>query len=174
MDSGSVRIENSSRAHAESLLRTLRAYKAELVQQNGSWQVDVQLGELGPWLRDLFEGIGAWLTSEQVDSVVLHFDERQYTLLRPSRERAQDSSGLLLERVAQLETALESRVVIEQAKGVIAREFGLSIDAAFNALREAARSSRTKIHDLAREIAARPMEAGTIVRTAVRTPPRER
>lgn len=174
MSSGSVLIENGSRAHAESLLSALRSSKGELVQQNGSWRVAVELGDLGPLLGTLFDEIGAWLTSEHLDSVLLHFDERRYTLLRPSRERTQDSSGFLLERVAQLETALESRVVIEQAKGVIAREFGLSIDAAFGALREAARSSRTKIHDLAKEIAARPMEAGTIVRTAVRKPPQER
>jgi ANTAR domain-containing protein len=50
---------------------------------------------------------------------------------------------------AQLEYALESRVVIEQAKGVLAERLGLTVEDAFDLLRYAARSSRVKLHELA-------------------------
>jgi hypothetical protein len=59
---------------------------------------------------------------------------------------------VLLERVEQLQTALESRIVIEQAKGVLAERFKLTVDDAFLLLRYAARSSRTKLHDVAHEV----------------------
>ena len=57
-----------------------------------------------------------------------------------------------LERNRQLEHALESRVVIEQAKGVLVERFRLEPDAAFDLLRRAARSSRRKLHDLAADV----------------------
>jgi AmiR/NasT family two-component response regulator len=56
------------------------------------------------------------------------------------------------ERRAQLENALRTRIVIEQAKGVLAERFGLDIEEAFDLLRRAARSHRMKIHALASEV----------------------
>ena len=162
MDGTTLRIENSSRAHAESLNQLLLTdYKAELVQQDGSWQVEVELGELAALLLKLFDMLGSWLDGEQVDSLLLHFDQRQYTLLRPSKERLHGSNDFLLERVAQLETALQSRIVIEQAKGILARTLGVSIDQAFSLLRKNARDRGTKLHNLAADIAASPMQAET-------------
>jgi ANTAR domain len=163
MEGTTLRIENSNRAHAESLHRLLADYQAELVQQDGSWQVEVQLGELAALLVELFNTLGTWLEAEQVDSLFLHFDERQFTLLRPSKERLQASIGFLLERVAQLETALNSRVVIEQAKGILARALGVSVDQAFGLLRKAARDRGAKLHDLAGRIIANPGEAEAIL-----------
>jgi hypothetical protein len=55
-------------------------------------------------------------------------------------------------RVGQLQTALDTRVVVEQAKGVLAERFHLPISEAFLLLRYAARSSRRNIHELAAEI----------------------
>jgi ANTAR domain-containing protein len=55
-------------------------------------------------------------------------------------------------RVAQLQTALETRIVVEQAKGILAERFQLSVEDAFLLLRYAARSSRANLHELAREV----------------------
>ena len=52
------------------------------------------------------------------------------------------------ERRAQLEHALQSRVAIEQAKGVVAERYGLGLDDAFQLIRRAARTNRMKLHDL--------------------------
>jgi AmiR/NasT family two-component response regulator len=49
----------------------------------------------------------------------------------------------------QLQTALNSRVIIEQAKGKLAERLGLDMDQAFNLLRESARTSNRRLSDLA-------------------------
>jgi AmiR/NasT family two-component response regulator len=56
------------------------------------------------------------------------------------------------ERRAQLQAALDSRVVIEQAKGILAERHGLEVDEAFQILRRAARSNRLKVRDLASRV----------------------
>lgn len=61
-------------------------------------------------------------------------------------------TGSAYERAGQLQHALESRILIEQAKGVLAERYGLTIEEAFELLRRAARSSRTNIHELAARV----------------------
>jgi AmiR/NasT family two-component response regulator len=56
------------------------------------------------------------------------------------------------ERRAQLEHALESRITIEQAKGIVAERYGLDVDEAFQLIRRAARSNRMKLYDLVEAI----------------------
>jgi PAS domain S-box-containing protein len=56
--------------------------------------------------------------------------------------------------VTQLQTALESRVLIEQAKGVLMEREGLSAQAAFERLRRRARARSMRLDDLAREVIA--------------------
>lgn len=51
-----------------------------------------------------------------------------------------------------MQTALDSRVVIEQAKGVLAARHDLPIDDAFQRLRTRARSQGRRLHEVAREI----------------------
>ena len=53
-----------------------------------------------------------------------------------------------MNRRAQLETALRTRIAIEQAKGVLAERHGLDVEDAFVVLRRAARTNRLKLHDL--------------------------
>lgn len=51
-----------------------------------------------------------------------------------------------------LQEALDSRVLIEQAKGKLSAEGGISIDAAFEVLRDRARSNNVKIRSVAQEV----------------------
>ncbi|MFD6435030.1 ANTAR domain-containing protein [Streptomyces venezuelae] len=54
----------------------------------------------------------------------------------------------------QLERALTSRVVIEQAKGVLATRRSMTMEDAFDVLRSHARSRRRLLNDVAREVVA--------------------
>lgn len=79
--------------------------------------------------------------------------------------------GLLQERsiaagellVEQLQTALNSRVVLEQAKGILAERGGLSMDEAFHLMRSYARDHRRKLSEVAGAVTAGEMD---ILRTA--------
>jgi GAF domain-containing protein len=53
----------------------------------------------------------------------------------------------------QLQTALNSRVVIEQAKGALSRHLGISTEEAFEILRSRARSTRRRLSDVAADVA---------------------
>lgn len=55
----------------------------------------------------------------------------------------------------QLQTALNSRIVIEQAKGFIAATRGISTEEAFDLLRRNARHSGEKLHDAAAKVVGR-------------------
>lgn len=58
-------------------------------------------------------------------------------------------TGASFERRAQLEHALRTRIVAEQAKGVLAERFRVSPDEAYELLRGTARFRRMSVHDLA-------------------------
>ncbi|MBB5955902.1 hypothetical protein FHS29_002483 [Saccharothrix tamanrassetensis] len=68
--------------------------------------------------------------------------------------------GILHERIVrrhevvteQLQTALNSRVLIEQAKGVLAERLRIPVDAAFAALRSHARTTNRKLLDVAQAV----------------------
>jgi len=72
--------------------------------------------------------------------------------------------GLLQERTIrsaeivteQLQHALNSRVTIEQAKGVLARTHGVDVDAAFELMRDYARRNRHPLSDVARAVVTDP------------------
>jgi hypothetical protein len=53
----------------------------------------------------------------------------------------------------QLQTALDSRIVVEQAKGVIAAGVGLEMPAAFELLRASARRARRPLSEMAADVA---------------------
>jgi AmiR/NasT family two-component response regulator len=65
------------------------------------------------------------------------------------QERAIANAELLTE---QLQGALNSRIVIEQAKGVVSRDHDVSVDAAFEVLRSHARNNHLRLVDLAHDI----------------------
>jgi hypothetical protein len=69
-------------------------------------------------------------------------------------DRLQQLVASVLDENEQLRRALESRIVIEQAKGVLAERFGLDIPGSFRLLRDSARSNRMSIHRLAETVVA--------------------
>lgn len=70
-------------------------------------------------------------------------------------ERSLRESHLLAD---QLQFALESRVIIEQAKGVLAVVATLDMDHAFIALRDYARSHRMTLRDVAQQVVERKLD----------------
>jgi GAF domain-containing protein len=75
--------------------------------------------------------------------------------------------GILHQRVltrgallnSQLQTALNSRVLIEQAKGVLAERLGVDMDQAFVQLRNMARSNNRHLSETARAVIDNPSDA---------------
>jgi hypothetical protein len=57
-------------------------------------------------------------------------------------------------KVSQLQVALDSRVIIEQAIGILAERFDLPFEDAFEVLRAAARNSRREVRAVAEELRA--------------------
>jgi hypothetical protein len=71
------------------------------------------------------------------------------------------NSRLLHEKTtlaSQLQHALDSRVIIEQAKGILAERHNLTVTAAFDRLRQYARSNQRKLHEVATQIVQGELE----------------
>ena len=69
-------------------------------------------------------------------------------------ERLRELVASLMTRNDQLETALQSRIVIEQAKGILAERYTIPVDEAFGLLRRSARNHRLRLHALAAAVVA--------------------
>jgi ANTAR domain len=76
--------------------------------------------------------------------------------MRAALRRLFAVTGASFEQRSHLERALRTRIVIEQAKGVLAERLRVTMDEAFQLLRGTARSSRRRLHDLAEEVIAQP------------------
>ncbi len=63
--------------------------------------------------------------------------------------RLLSASEATYERQIQLEEALRSRLVIEQAKGMVAERLGLSLEEAFELIRRSARNRSVRLRDVA-------------------------
>jgi AmiR/NasT family two-component response regulator len=88
-------------------------------------------------------GISAWIETTSPEAVQGAIE----VALRRYREAAQ-----LSEKVDQLETALERRSVIERAKGIVMERHSIDEHAAFELLREHARSSNRRVLDVAHAV----------------------
>ena len=75
------------------------------------------------------------------------------------QEQAMARAELLNE---QLQSALTSRIVIEQAKGAVAQTFGVSVEQAFEMLRRHARSRHLRLTDLAHTVVNTPGAASVL------------
>jgi GAF domain-containing protein len=88
------------------------------------------------------------------------------------QHRRNDEKDLVTQ---QLEGALQSRIVIEQAKGMLAERAKLDIDEAFTLLRRYSRSHNRHLSDVAREIIDGTLATTTLTQSAssVRRSPAE-
>jgi hypothetical protein len=151
-----MRVHAPSTAHASRLMASLDGRFTTSLNGDGSAPI-VGLtvdSETATKLVELFDALGDWLTGDGLDSCRIAFGERNYTLLAARSGEPNDPTEFLLERTIQLQTALESRIVIEQAKGILAERRGTTPDEAFAELRSDARSRRMKLHELAADIVA--------------------
>ncbi len=99
---------------------------------------------------NLFGSDSGRLSPEDVTVVQALADVATIGLLQ---ERAIRRSEVLSE---QLQSALNTRVVLEQAKGVLARTHGISVDQAFDRMRSYARMHNIKLTELATAVLAQP------------------
>jgi transcriptional regulator with GAF, ATPase, and Fis domain len=77
------------------------------------------------------------------------------------QQRAIHDSAILAE---QLHSALNSRIVIEQAKGVLSAHGGMDMHNAFNTLRNYARSQNVRLSEVARSVAEGTGDLDVILR----------
>jgi transcriptional regulator with GAF, ATPase, and Fis domain len=77
------------------------------------------------------------------------------------QERAIRERSLLAE---QLQTALRSRVVIEQAKGMLAEHLSTTVDEAFQLLNKYARDHNRRLTDVARDVVGRKLPHEALAR----------
>ncbi|MEV6970353.1 GAF and ANTAR domain-containing protein [Hamadaea sp. NPDC051192] len=103
--------------------------------------------------------VGGRLADSDVEIVQALADVAAIGLLQ---ERAIRRGELLTE---QLQGALNSRIVIEQAKGVIAQARGVSVDEAFALIRSFSRSHNLRLSDLARTITTDPSSIPELLHT---------
>lgn len=102
--------------------------------------LDLYRGHAGPWPPEVLD-IATTLSNMATGYVTM--------------SRALDDAQTLSE---QLQHALDARVVIEQAKGMLAGQFGVTPSAAYERLRAYTRQHRLRIREVARRIVAGTLE----------------
>jgi ANTAR domain len=155
MAQDSMRLQVRQGGDARALVAALGGYDPSLSKLDGHWEVAVQLGNVAnALLADLFGALASWLGARQLSSCQIVLGTESYTFLRAPLDGRPGSPELLLERTSQLQTALDSRVVVERATGFLAGKLDLSFDQAFALLRQSARNRRVRLHDLAERVVA--------------------
>lgn len=101
--------------------------------------------------------VGGGLTAGDIEVVQALADVAAIGLLQ---ERAIRRGEALTE---QLQGALNSRIVIEQAKGAIAQAKGIGVDAAFGILRDYARSRNRRLSEVAHAVVSDPAALAELV-----------
>jgi GAF domain-containing protein len=69
----------------------------------------------------------------------------------------------------QLQTALHSRMVIEQAKGVVAQHLGVGMDGAFDRLRRYARTNNQRLAEVAHRLVGRELDLDVLTAAPARS-----
>jgi GAF domain-containing protein len=107
---------------------------------------------------NLFSAAKVELTEEDVALGQALADIATIGLLQ---ERAVRQSGLIAE---QLQTALNSRIMIEQAKGVLLASAGIDVDQAFQLMRDYSRRNNEPVKVVARKVIDRDLSEGDLRR----------
>jgi PAS domain S-box-containing protein len=126
-------------AEAESLYQEMLSARS----QQGDVQLRTKDGQLLPFVYE---------ASEVTIGKIQHWVSVGFINLR------------LFDKVNQLETALLSRVIIEQAKGVLAGRHEIDLQRAFEAIRSAARSNNLPLKELCRRVIEQPETPPLIAR----------
>ncbi len=132
-----IRVHAPSEAHARRLMASVdEEFSASLDGDGSASVVGLTLdGTTATRLVGLFDALGEWLTDGGLASCQIGFGDRGYTLLAASAGEPNDATAFLLERTIQLQTALDSRVLIEQAKGILAERNSMTPEEAFEGMR---------------------------------------
>ncbi len=112
----------------------------------GAYALPMRLRDRTIGALNLFCNTPVGLTSSELDIAHVMADMATVGILNHWTVRRHE---VLAE---QLQIALDSRIVIEQAKGVIAERTGVEMAVAFETLRAAARRSRRPLTEVAREV----------------------
>ena len=106
---------------------------------------------------NLFRGTDEPFTADEMDIAQAMAEMAAIGLIQ---ERALRERTLLTE---QLQAALNSRVIIEQAKGMLAEYLKVTVDDAFKLLRNYARDRNRKLSDVARDMIDRKIPSTALV-----------
>lgn len=157
---GGLWIDAPSATQAQRLVELLQQFETRTVKNGHAHEVHVYLdNNTGPRLMELFDGVNGWLSDDSLGACQVHFGERTYTLLRPNEGQPSDPRDFLLERTIQLQRALDSRIVIEQAKGMLAHMLDIQPDEAFELLRKHATADAASTTSRARSSSCAPFLA---------------
>jgi transcriptional regulator with GAF, ATPase, and Fis domain len=94
-------------------------------------------------------------TSRELDEATVHLGQAlaDVATIALIQQRSRHEAEILTH---QLQTALTSRIVVEQAKGILAANHGITPDAAFAILRRRARSDQIRLAELAERVIQNP------------------
>ena len=152
-----IRVLATSEERSQALLSALDGVGGVAFSHDGVHEVHIRLdATTATSLVQLFDAVGTWLGEGDEASCEIHFGDRILHVVAPIDGKAPDATEFLLERTIQLQSALESRIVIEQAKGILAERIDVSLDEACSFLRSAARSQGLKLTVLAAEVIHSP------------------
>ena len=119
------------------------AAQAEVGEVRAVAAVPMFAGERDLGVLGLYDGARHTWTDEELRVARIMADIASCYLVQASE------LGEERETNEQLRTALTSRIIIEQAKGVLAEARGITVDEAFDVLRKHSRDHNARIHDVA-------------------------
>lgn len=99
-----------------------------------------------------------WVWTEAALTNLLEDPEVRGVVCNLRRSLRREAHEYAENQVAQLNRALSSRVVIEQAKGVLAGRHGIDPEEGFNRIRSYARGRQISVHEVSRGIVERELD----------------